>query len=152
MKEFELIDRLTRSLHANSSLLSGPGDDCAVLDLGMPDQVVLFKTDAVVQDVHFKISDAPEQVGHKALGRCLSDIAAMAGTPTAALVTLALPSEFDPAYLEKLYLGMNRLAERYDFPIAGGDNDQSRTIAHFGFAPWVDNTRSPGFAFRGQTG
>jgi len=143
MKEFELIDRLTRSLHANSSLLSGPGDDCAVLDLGMPDQVVLFKTDAVVQDVHFKISDAPEQVGHKALGRCLSDIAAMAGTPTAALVTLALPSEFDPAYLEKLYLGMNRLAERYDFPIAGGETttNPERLLISVSLLGWATRGR-----------
>jgi thiamine-monophosphate kinase len=143
MKEFELIDHLTRSLHTNSSLLSGPGDDCAVLDLGMPDRVVLFKTDAVVQDVHFKMSDTPEQVGHKALGRCLSDIAAMAGTPTAALVTLALPSKFDPAYLERLYLGMNRLAERYDIAIAGGETttNPERLLISISLLGWTARGR-----------
>ena len=103
MKEFELIERLTRSLPSNLSVLTGPGDDCAVLDPGIPDRLLLFKTDAIVQGVHFGSAAPPEKVGHKALGRCLSDIAAMAGTPTAALVTLALPRDFDPNYLDRLY-------------------------------------------------
>ena len=81
MKEFELIERLTRSLPSNPSVLTGAGDDCAVLDLRIPDRLLLFKTDAIVQGVHFESSAPPEKVGHKALGRCLSDIAAMAGRP-----------------------------------------------------------------------
>src|SRR5258708_23090061 len=103
MKEFELIERLTRSLPTNPSVVTGPGDDCAVLDLGIADRLLLFKTDAVVQGIHFSATSPPEQVGHKALGRCLSDIASMGGTPSAALVTLALPANFDPDYLARLY-------------------------------------------------
>jgi thiamine-monophosphate kinase len=49
MNEFELIARLTHSLHTNKSVVVGAGDDCAVLDLGAPDRLFLFKTDAVVQ-------------------------------------------------------------------------------------------------------
>ncbi len=60
---------------------------------GAPDRLLLFKTDAVVEGVHFTAETPPEKIGHKALGRCLSDIAAMAGTPTAALVTIGLPRE-----------------------------------------------------------
>ena len=82
MNEFELIHRLTRSLPTNPSVVVGAGDDCAVLDVGVPDRLLLFKTDAVVEGVHFTSGTAPEKIGHKALGRCLSDIAAMAGTPT----------------------------------------------------------------------
>jgi thiamine-monophosphate kinase len=68
------------------------------------------------------MSDAPpEKIGHKALGRCLSDIAAMAGTPTAALITLALPREFDPGFIKGVYAGINSLAERYQAAIAGGE-------------------------------
>jgi hypothetical protein len=48
MNEFELIHRLTRSLSTNKSVVVGPGDDCAVLDMGLPDRLLLFKTDAVV--------------------------------------------------------------------------------------------------------
>jgi thiamine-monophosphate kinase len=119
--EFELIEKLTANLPGNESLVAGPGDDCAVLDLGVADRYVLFKTDAVVQGVHFT-NDAPaEKVGHKALARCLSDVAAMAGTPTAALITLGLPSKFDPRFVEGIYDGINRLARRYGVAIAGGE-------------------------------
>lgn len=121
MTEFELIRLLTRSLPANKSVVVGPGDDCAVLDLGLPDRLLLFKTDAVVQGVHFTAPAPPEKIGHKALGRCLSDIAAMAGTPTAALVTLALPRNFDTAFVEAIYTGMNTLARRHDVAIVGGE-------------------------------
>ena len=44
MKEFELIARLTKSLPTNKNVLTGAGDDCAVLDLGVPDRLILFKT------------------------------------------------------------------------------------------------------------
>src|SRR5437867_9555862 len=87
MNEFELINRLTPLLPVNESVVVGAGDDCAVLDVGLADQWLLFKTDAVVEGIHFTKSAPPEKIGHKALGRCLSDVAAMAGTPTAALVT-----------------------------------------------------------------
>jgi thiamine-monophosphate kinase len=121
LTEFELIARLTRSLPTNKSVVVGVGDDCAVLDLGLPDRFVLFKTDAVVQGIHFTAEARPQQIGHKALGRCLSDIAAMAGTPTAALVTIALPPAFDPAFIEAIYEGINTLARKHEVAIVGGE-------------------------------
>lgn len=121
MNEFELIQQLTRSLPSNRSVVIGPGDDCAVLDFGPGENLVLFKTDAVVEGVHFVRETAPEKVGHKALGRCLSDIAAMAGRPTAALVTIGLPKEYDPAYIERVYAGLNNLARQHDVAVVGGE-------------------------------
>jgi len=121
MTEFELIARLTKSLPANESVVAGAGDDCAVLDFGLPDKLFLFKTDAVVEGIHFRKGTPPEKIGHKALGRCLSDIAAMAGTPAAALVTIALPRRFDPHFVEAIYAGMSALAKRHDTAIAGGE-------------------------------
>jgi thiamine-monophosphate kinase len=121
LNEFELIQRLTRSLPTNKTVVTGPGDDCAVLDLGLPERLVLFKTDAVVEGIHYTASAPPEKIGHKALGRVLSDVAAMAGTPTAALVTLALPRNFEPGFVEGIYAGMSALARRYDVAIVGGE-------------------------------
>jgi thiamine-monophosphate kinase len=121
MNELELIARLTRSLPANASVVAGAGDDCAVLDCGQPGRYLLFKTDAVVEGVHFTAEARPEQIGHKALGRCLSDIAAMAGRPLAALVTAALPEHFSPAFVERIYGGINSLAQRHGVAIAGGE-------------------------------
>ncbi len=121
MNEFELIARLTKSLPANESVVTGAGDDCAVLDLGVPDKLILFKTDAVVEGVHFTKETQPEKIGRKALARCLSDIAAMAGTPVAALVTIALPEKFDAEFVAKIYDGLNARAEKYGVAIVGGE-------------------------------
>lgn len=121
MNEFELIHLLTRSLPANESVVTGAGDDCAVLDLGLPDKWLLFKTDAVVEGVHFTSDTAPEKIGHKALARCLSDIAAMAGTPNSALITLALPPTFDVQRVESIYAGLKALADRHHVAIVGGE-------------------------------
>ena len=121
MNEFELISRLTHGLPGNASVITGVGDDCAVLDLGVPGRYVLFKTDAVVEGIHFTDSATPEQIGHKALARVLSDFAAMAGTPTAVVITLALPPEFDVARVEGIYAGWNELARRHDVAIVGGE-------------------------------
>lgn len=121
MNEFELIARLTRALPTNDSVVVGAGDDCAVLDVGAGDRLLLFKTDAVVEGVHFTSETPPEKIGHKALGRCLSDIAAMAGTPTAAVITLGLPKGFEPAFVEKVYAGLNALAKKHGVAIVGGE-------------------------------
>src|ERR1035437_5958304 len=125
MNEFELIARLTKSLPTNKNVLVGAGDDCAVLDLGVPEKLILFKTDAVVEGIHFTKETPPEKIGRKALARCLSDIAAMAGTPVAALVTMALPKNFDAEFVAKIYDGLNVLAEKSGVAIVGGETTRS---------------------------
>jgi thiamine-monophosphate kinase len=121
MTEFDLIAKLTKSLPANESVLTGPGDDCAVLDFGLREKLFLFKTDSVVEGVHFTSETPPERIGRKALGRCLSDVAAMAGTPTAALITIGLPKHFDPEIVAKIYDGLNALAREFGVAIVGGE-------------------------------
>jgi len=132
VNEFELIDSLKKQLPINKAVVTGAGDDCAVLDLGLPDRYVLFKTDAVVEGVHFEAATDAARVGHKALARCLSDIAAMGGDATAALITLALPPKFDPVWVEQLYSGISQLARRYEVAIVGGEtttNPERRLIS-----------------------
>ena len=121
MNEFELIARLTQSLPTNPATVVGPGDDCAILDLGLPDRWLLFKTDAIVEGIHFSATAAPDKIGRKALARCLSDFAAMAGKPTHVLVTLALPAKIDVDFIETIYGGMTALAARHQVAIVGGE-------------------------------
>jgi len=121
MNEFELIGRLTRSLATNQTVTVGAGDDCAVLDVGLGDRLLLFKTDAIVEGIHFVSGTPPEKIGHKALGRCLSDIAAMAGSPLAALITIGLQRDFEPKLVETVYSGLNALARRHQVAIVGGE-------------------------------
>ena len=124
MNEFDLIARLTKSLPTNKNVLVGAGDDCAVLNGGAK-RDLLFKTDAVVEGIHFTKETPPEKVGRKALARCLSDIAAMAGTPDAVLVTLGLPRNHDVALIEKIYDGMGALAQEHGVAIVGGETTTS---------------------------
>lgn len=121
MNEFEIIAKLTADLPATPSVVAGAGDDCAVVDLGVPGRLVLFKTDAVVEGIHFTPETDPRLIGRKALGRCLSDIAAMAGEPLHAVVTLAAPPAHDPARLQAIYAGISELARAHGVAIVGGE-------------------------------
>lgn len=140
MNEFELIARLTHSLPTNDSVVVGSGDDCAVLECGDPQRQLLFKTDAVVEGIHFTGETPPEKIGRKALARCLSDIAAMGGTPNAALVTIALPKKFPPEFVENIYKGLNALATQYGVAVVGGETTTNPervliSISLTGFVP-----------------
>jgi thiamine-monophosphate kinase len=125
VNEFELIAKLAPTLATNHQVVRGTGDDCAVLDLGIQDRLLLFKTDAVVEDVHFTKDVPPEKVGRKALARALSDIAAAAGTPSSCLVTLGLPGNFDPDWVFSFYEGLNALAREYGVSVSGGETTRT---------------------------
>ena len=119
LSETELIQRLTENLPADSSVLTGPGDDCAVLDWS--GSKLLFKTDAIVEGIHFERDTPPEAIGRKALARALSDIAAMAGTPTHALITLGVHAEMEPSLIEAVYQGLRNCAREHHVNIVGGE-------------------------------
>jgi thiamine-monophosphate kinase len=121
MNEFELIAKLIPKLATNDHVIAGAGDDCAILDVGIEDKQLLFKTDAIVEGIHFTKEIEPKKVGRKALARVLSDIAAMAGIPTAAVVTIGLPKNFDPEHVAKIYDGINELAREHEVAIVGGE-------------------------------
>lgn len=119
LSETEFIQRLTQDLPADSSVLTGPGDDCAVLDWG--GSKLLFKTDAIVEGIHFERDTPPKAIGRKALARALSDIAAMSGTPTHALITLGVHSEMEPSLIEAVYQGLRDCAREHNLNIVGGE-------------------------------
>jgi thiamine-monophosphate kinase len=129
VNEFDLIARIAAKLPVNEQVVRGAGDDCAVLDLGLKDQLILFKTDAVVEEVHFTPEAPARKVGRKALARVLSDVAAAAGTPVSCLVTLGLPKKFDPESVLEFYEGLNELARHYNMSVSGGET--TRTTGAF---------------------
>jgi thiamine-monophosphate kinase len=97
------------------------GDDAAVVELRGGLDLIL-KVDMSIQDVHFnKVVHPPRSVGHRALARPLSDIAAMGGVPRFALVSLALTRGTSRAWVEELYAGILRLARRFGVAVIGGD-------------------------------
>ncbi len=121
MGEHEVIRRLTATLGTHSDLLTGAGDDCAVVRLADSRSDQMFTTDPLIESVHFQPREQPERVGNKAAGRILSDLAAMGAQPRWLLVNVVAPPDQEFEYLEKIYTGMNALCARFGAVIIGGD-------------------------------
>lgn len=120
--ELGLIERIRKRLALNDSrVMVGAGDDCCALEPG-PGGVVLATTDSFVEGVHFDLSYfSYHRVGTRALCAALSDIAAMAGEPICALVSLFLPRGFEVEAVDEIYKGLNEAADSYRVSISGGD-------------------------------
>jgi thiamine-monophosphate kinase len=95
------------------------GDDCAIYT-PRPNEDLLFTTDQMIEDVHFKRSQAASAIGERALARSLSDIAAMGGSPRFCLVALAVPADHEK-WITSFYRGLLRLAKKTGTALAGGD-------------------------------
>lgn len=121
MQEFQLLNHV---FGANERLPERvevpPGDDMALVHLD--GRSLLVAVDQVVEGRHFDRAAAPlESVGRKAIARSVSDIAAMAGRPVAALVAVTLPSEMDTDGARRLFDAMRDAAAEQGCPLIGGD-------------------------------
>lgn len=124
--EFRLIETFRAAIDDSPRVLVGIGDDTAVVE--RPDGLVLLAADMLLEGVHFDNSTATAfQIGRKVLGVNLSDIAAMAGRPRYALVSLALSPELQSAaggsFVEQLFEGIRSMATLFETSIVGGDTN-----------------------------
>ncbi|MEY4940730.1 MAG: hypothetical protein RIQ93_2465 [Verrucomicrobiota bacterium] len=125
--EEKLIAAIRRWLGAASPRAPfGIGDDCAVLRASRGRQ--LITVDPVIYGRHFDARVPPREVGEKLLKRNLSDLAAMGGHPTAAVLALTLDARVSLVWLEQFYRGLAACARRYRVPVVGGDLSQADGI------------------------
>ncbi len=121
--ESELISWLRRRLPPHPLLRLGPGDDAAVLRMAGVDECAVT-VDLLSDGVDFRLAEIdPRRAGRKALAVNLSDLAAMAARPLAAVVSVCLPRPGGYELAKALVEGMLPLAEKYDVAIAGGDTN-----------------------------
>lgn len=134
--EFELVELIAKTLNQSrdakaaswQNLIVGAGDDAAAWYAA--GKVQLATVDALVENVHFSLDYTGWQdLGWKALAVNLSDIAAMGGVPTYALVSLALPPEIEVDSVLDLYRGILELAGKHGVAIVGGDTDSTPQIS-----------------------
>jgi thiamine-monophosphate kinase len=121
--EFAFIDWLRQRTPAGGQVLLGPGDDTAVLAWSDGSKC-LVTTDMLLEGSCFRLAEAgPRRVGRKAMAVNLSDIAAMAGRPVAAVVSVGLPRQGGRQLGEELYLGLREMADSFDTAVIGGDTN-----------------------------
>jgi thiamine-monophosphate kinase len=120
MGEFELLARLRERLpSAGSRVRVGSGDDAAVT---VPGGATATSIDALVEGVHFRRDTATlTQIGRKALGAALSDLAAMGAEPGEAYVAVGIPTDLDEDGCLELIDGIAALAAENGTTLAGGD-------------------------------
>jgi thiamine-monophosphate kinase len=130
--ELELIEKIRSGVGARRApgVALGIGDDCAILRPPKGHEL-LVTTDFSLEGRHFRREWHPaDSVGHRALARGLSDLAAMGARPLAAFLSLALPKEMMATraglnWVERFFAGLGRMAEQYGVPLAGGDTSES---------------------------
>jgi thiamine-monophosphate kinase len=130
--EGAVLNRILRqvSVPRGSGLKRGIGDDCAIFRPRGAAEDLLFTTDLLLENVHFRRdTHSAEDIGYKALARGLSDIAAMGGEPRFCLLSLAVPRWANRAWVDRFYRGFLRLAHRTTTPLAGGDLARSDLLA-----------------------
>jgi thiamine-monophosphate kinase len=119
--EFDFIAWLRTQQTASPLVRMPAGDDLAVLKWAGED-LLLVGVDQVLDGVHFDSAvHTPRQIGAKVMNRNLSDCAAMACLPAAAVVSAALQRGTTLEYAKELYLGMKEAGEKFDCAIVGGD-------------------------------
>jgi thiamine-monophosphate kinase len=128
MGEFTLIDRIRDILPAagKKDLLVDIGDDAAVIRIDER-RALLLTCDIQVEGRHFRFERiTPYQLGRRAMAVNLSDIAAMGGRPTYALVSLGLPATFPVGSYDRLFEGMRDELLPHRARIVGGNLAQTR--------------------------
>jgi thiamine-monophosphate kinase len=120
-QELDILRAINPFLLQNNSVIVGPGDDCAVLELPSSNSYnLLAAVDQVIEDIHFTKDTSPSLAGEKLIKRNLSDIAAMGGTPLWALLTVAWNNK-NNSYIEEFCKGCANAGQKFNVPIIGGD-------------------------------
>ncbi len=118
--EFELIARFFAPLAEGESDALGLQDDAALLS-PEPGKRLIVTTDTLSAGVHFPVDEAPEDTAAKLLGVNLSDLAAMGARPWVYTLSLCLPEDWQPSFLEEFARELGRQQEAYGLHLVGGD-------------------------------
>ena len=117
--ERALVQLLRSRIPEGPGVVAGVGDDAAAVETS---PLTLVTTDSLVEGVHFRRDWSPPRLlGRKALTVNLSDIAAMAGLPRYATVSLCLPPDTAFGFLDGLYDGLLERGAETGVHVVGGN-------------------------------
>jgi len=142
MKEHDLIKTIIPFFKQAPSVLTGPGDDCAVIDVGTK-ELMLAAVDQIAGGIHYLEGEDPiAKAAAKLLKRNLSDIAAMGGKAAYAMVTAAARLPDDEAL--SFYKSLAEEAEKYHVTICGGDissSPEGASVFTLSILGWVEKEK-----------
>lgn len=116
-REFDLLRSVREALGDSAR---GLGDDCALIEIGS--EKLAVSTDLMIEGRHFRSGWlTPEELGWRAAGAALSDLAAVAARPLGVLASVALSPELPDHYLPRLMSGMGDAARAVGAELLGGD-------------------------------
>lgn len=123
-REIDIVQRIRKLAEArwrDPAIVRGIGDDCAVVRPTANEDLV-FTSDFVLENRHFTLeTHTPADIGHIALARSLSDLAAMGAEPVFCLVSLGVLINDASRWAQQFYKGLLALASKYKLTLAGGD-------------------------------
>jgi thiamine-monophosphate kinase len=120
-----VIERLTPPEASPDWLACGPGDDVAVFQDG-----TAVTVDAMVEGVHFRTTDDPEDVGAKLVAVNASDLAASGARPQWAVLAISLPHPMDSTWVTGFSDGLLAALKQVGGRLVGGDTTRSPSHKH----------------------
>lgn len=125
--ERDLIRKI-RERFAGAGVEVGLGDDAAVVAL--PDGFsAVVCSDLLAENTHFRRRVHPaDSVGFKAIAANASDVGAMGGIPAYCLVSLAVPSDVEDAWIDGFLEGVTKACRKFDVALVGGDSSAANSI------------------------
>jgi len=119
--EFGIIAELKQRCAGSPELLTGIGDDCAVI-VPPPGERLLVTSDLLAEGIHFRRDWTDlRSLGRKCASVNLSDLAAMGATPRFLFLALSLPADLDTDGLDAFFAGFLSACSDHGAVLAGGD-------------------------------
>lgn len=137
LSEFSIVNTYFRRQTNLKRVISGIGDDAAVIEIPANTQLVT-SIDTLVKGIHFSVNTSPRHLGYKALAVNLSDLAAMGAIPDTSLLALTI-EEPNQKWLQDFSEGFLSLAEEYEMSLVGGDVTSGPlciSVVVNGLVPW----------------
>jgi len=119
MNEDQLIQTFFKTDSLDPSVVLGIGDDAAVLEVPEGFQLVI-STDTLIEGRHFPRGYPAAAVASRAVGVCISDLAAMGAIPKWVTMSLVLP-QVESSWLETFSHSLHDSLRNYSVSLVGGD-------------------------------
>ncbi|MFM0211492.1 thiamine-phosphate kinase [Paraburkholderia sediminicola] len=140
--EKSFLRSLIPSLKRADTFINGFGNDASVIDIGLPEISVAFKIDRAARPIAAYMGWAGfDTWGRLAVTANLSDILAVGALPTAFMLSVTVPGDWDPERVRSIILGAAEACDSKGVAFVGGDTKEGNEANVVGTAIGVINKK-----------